>query len=71
MREYNCYSSPEQDPEIEFALQAEFTRGQKHAERAIAAWLREVAETMSHNGDRASGTVEDLAAAIERGEWKG
>jgi hypothetical protein len=65
------FPKDEVDPEIEFALQAEFTRGQKHAERQIASWLREVAETMSHNGDRASGVVEDLADAIERGEWKG
>ena len=57
-------------PEIEFALQAEFTRGQKHAERAIAAWLREVAETMNHNGNRASGVVETLAEAVEQGEWQ-
>ena len=58
------FPKDETDPEIEFA------RGQNHAERQIAAWLREVAATMSHNGDRASGVVEDLADAIERGEWK-
>jgi hypothetical protein len=51
-------------PEIEFA------RGQKHAARAIAAWLREVAETMNYNGDRASGVVETLAEAVEQGEWQ-
>jgi hypothetical protein len=49
----------------------EFTRGERHAEKGIAAWLREVAETMSHNGEGGGcGIVEDLAAAIESGEWK-
>lgn len=37
---------------------------------AVVAWLRDVAETMNHNGDRCSGRVEDLADAIERGEHR-
>ena len=37
---------------------------------AVVAWLREVAETMNHNGDRCCGQVEDLASAVERGEHR-
>jgi hypothetical protein len=56
--------------EIDFALKAEFIRGQKHAEKAIANWLRDVAETMNERGNRASGIVEDLADSVEQGEWQ-
>lgn len=34
------------------------------------AWLREVAETMNHNGDKCCGRVEDLADAVARGEHR-
>lgn len=37
---------------------------------AVIAWLRDVAETMNHNGDKCCGRVEDLAEAIERGEHR-
>jgi hypothetical protein len=37
---------------------------------AVAAWLREVADTMDYNGDKCCGRVEDLADAIERGEHR-
>jgi hypothetical protein len=70
MREYNCYSSPEQDPEIEDALKAEFERGQAVAEAAIISWLQEVGETMHRNGDDHAGVVGRLERAIKRGEWK-
>jgi len=48
----------------------EFQRGQQHAAEAIVTWLREVAETMRHRGVHGSGLAEDLAEAVERGEWK-
>ena len=42
-----------------------------YAERAaVVAWLRDVAETMNHNGDKCCGRVEDLADSIERGEHR-
>ena len=37
---------------------------------AVVAWLRDVAETMNHNGDKCCGGVEDLADSIERGEHR-
>ena len=36
----------------------------------MVAWLRDVAETMNHNGDKCCGRVEDLADSIERGEHR-
>jgi hypothetical protein len=37
---------------------------------AVVAWLRDVAETMNHNGDKCCGRVEDLATAVARGEHR-
>jgi hypothetical protein len=54
----------------EFPKGDEFLRGQRHAEKAIAAWLHEVAKIMSHNGIRSAAALECFAEAIERGEWK-
>ena len=58
------------------ALVAEIERLRKENEElrqerdAVVAWLRDVAETMNHNGDKCCGRVEDLAAAVERGEHR-
>jgi hypothetical protein len=37
---------------------------------AVVAWLRDVAETMNHNGDKCCGRVEDLADAVARGDHR-
>lgn len=60
--------------ELALAALAELVHRLEVAERRAAAvvpWLREVAATMGHNGDRCAGCVEGLAAAIERGEHIG
>lgn len=52
-------------------MQAECADASATERRAVAAWLREVAATMGHNGDRCAGCVEGIADAIERGEHIG
>ena len=47
-----------------------YETGKAEERAAVVAWLRDVAETMNHNGDKCCGRVEDLAAAIERGEHR-
>lgn len=42
----------------------------KRERAAVVAWLRDVAETMNHNGDKCCGRVEDLADAVARGEHR-
>ena len=37
---------------------------------AVVAWLRDVAETMNHNGGKCCGLVDRLATEIERGEHR-
>jgi len=37
---------------------------------AVVAWLREVAETMNHNGGKCCGLVDRLATEIVRGEHR-
>ena len=51
-------------------LAAHEDRGAWDERSAVVAWLRDVAETMNHNGDKCCGRVEDLAEAIERGEHR-
>ena len=58
------------------ALVAEIERLRKENEElrqerdAVVAWLRDVAETMNHNGDKCCGRVEDIADAVARGEHR-
>jgi len=54
-------------------LQSEVARLRAEVEReraAVVAWLREVAETMNHNGGKCCGLVDRLATEIVRGEHR-
>ena len=51
-------------------LRAEALAQREQERAAVVTWLREVAETMNHNGDKCCGRVEDLASAVERGEHR-
>jgi hypothetical protein len=52
----------EENPAMQNAIEKERS--------AVVAWLRDVAETMNHNGDKCCGRVEDIASAVESGEHR-
>lgn len=51
-------------------MHAEAERARQEERAAVVAWLRDVAETMNHNGDKCCGRVEDLADAVARGDHR-
>lgn len=51
-------------------LQAGYEEGVDDERAAVVAWLRDVAETMDHNGDKCCGRVEDLADAVAHGDHR-